>query len=54
MRKQGKFVTSFWSKAAQSLPAPVRRRYLPQLQAAEGFELALDRAIEFFSRRQAR
>ena len=53
MRKQKEFVTAFWSKASQSLPAPVRKRYLPQLKAAEGFELALDRAIEFFTRRTA-
>lgn len=53
MRKHKEFVTAFWSKASQSLPSAVRKRYLPQLKAAEGFELALDRAIEFFTRRQA-
>lgn len=53
MRKNKEFVTSFWNRAAASLPAAVRKRYLPQLKAAEGFELALDRAVEFFTRRSA-
>ncbi|HET7764306.1 MAG TPA: hypothetical protein VFK92_04380 [Burkholderiales bacterium] len=53
MRKHKEFVTAFWNRAAASLPAAVRKRYLPQLKAAEGFELALDRAIQFFTRRTA-
>ena len=54
MRRNKEFVTSFWNRAAASLPTAVRKRYLPQLKAAEGFELALDRAVEFFTRRSAR
>jgi hypothetical protein len=53
MRKHKEFATSFWNRAAASLPTVVRKRYLAQLKAAEGFELALDRAIEFFTRRTA-
>jgi hypothetical protein len=37
------FVTPFWRAASRSLPPPVRRRYLSQLQAAERWDLALDR-----------
>jgi hypothetical protein len=37
------FVTPFWRSVSQSLPQAVRKRYLPQLQSAEGFDLALDR-----------
>jgi len=37
-------VTPFWRSVSQSLPEPVRKRYLPELKAAEGFDLALDRA----------
>jgi hypothetical protein len=42
--------TSFWQKAAQSLPAPYRARYLAQFEHAERFELALDALVELFSR----
>jgi len=37
------FVTPFWKSVSQSLPEPVRKRYLPELMAAEGFDLALER-----------
>jgi hypothetical protein len=37
------FVTPFWESVSQSLPEPVRKRYLPELEAAEGFDLALER-----------
>jgi hypothetical protein len=50
MRKHKEFATSFWGRASKSLPASVRERYKPQLKSAERFELALDRAIEFFRR----
>ena len=39
-------VTPFWRSVSESLPAPVRKRYLPELQAAEGFDLAIDRAAD--------
>ena len=51
MRKRNQFETRFWSSAFKSLPSGVRQRYLPQLKAAEGFELALDRVIALFSHR---
>lgn len=53
MRKRNEFVTSFWSRASKSLPASVRDRYKSQLKSAERFDLALDRAIELFTRRPA-
>ena len=40
--------TSFWKKAANSLPAPVRARYLGYFEDAERQELALDAVIEAF------
>jgi hypothetical protein len=42
--------TKFWKDAAASLPAPVRARYMRDLERAERWELALDRAIELVSR----
>jgi hypothetical protein len=54
MRNRKEFATSFWNSASKSLPAAVRKRYAPQLKSAERFELALDWAIEFFTRRPAR
>jgi hypothetical protein len=53
MRKHNEFTTPFWNKASKSLPASVRQRYKSQLQAAEGFELALERIIGLFSHRSA-
>jgi len=53
MRKNREFVTSFWNRASRSLPASVRQRYAPQLKSAERLELALDRAIEFLTRRSS-
>lgn len=44
------FVTSFWQRAYESLPAQVRGQYLTQMKAAEGWELALNEAIQFWSR----
>ena len=41
--------TAFWSKAANSLPASVRGRYVRQFERAERWELALDSVVEFFS-----
>jgi hypothetical protein len=42
--------TPFWKRAASSLPAHIRARHIGQLQAAERWELALDRALEAWSR----
>ena len=42
--------TPFWKKAAASLPAHIRARHIGQLEAAERWELALDGAIEVWSR----
>lgn len=46
--------TRFWRQAANSLPAPVRARYLAHFEDAERFELALDAVAEtwkLFTRR---
>ncbi len=43
-------VTPFWQRAARSLPAHVRERYIGQLARAERWELALDGWIELVSR----
>jgi hypothetical protein len=48
MRKE--FVTSFWQRAYESLPAGVRGQYLTQMKAAERWELSLQAAIEIASR----
>jgi hypothetical protein len=42
--------TPFWKKAAASLPAQIRSRYTSQLEQAERWELALDSAIEGWTR----
>ena len=42
--------TAFWRKAAQSLPEGTRRRYLPDLEGAEHFELVLDGLAELAQR----
>ena len=44
------FRTPFWRAAFESLPPVAQRRYLPELQAGERFELALDAAILLCSR----
>ena len=48
MRKE--FVTPFWQRAYDSLPAQVRGQYLTQMKAAESWELSLGEAIELISR----
>jgi hypothetical protein len=48
MRKE--FVTAFWQKAYEKLPAGVRAQYLTQMKAAERWELSLKSIIEFASR----
>jgi len=42
--------TAFWRNAAASLPARVQERYMADIERAERWELALERAIEVFSR----
>jgi len=42
--------TAFWKKAAASLPAAVRERYVGEFERAERWELALEGAIELLSR----
>ena len=48
MRKE--FVTAFWQKAYEKLPAGVRGQYLTQMKAAESWELALGDVIQLWSR----
>ena len=45
--------TPFWKRAAASLPANIRARHIGQLEAAERWELALDGALETWSRVKA-
>jgi hypothetical protein len=42
--------TTFWKDAAASLPAHVRARHIADLERAERWELALDRAFEVLAR----
>ena len=51
--RDSKFKTKFWRDAAARLPAEVRERHLVELQRAERWELALDRAFERFARVKA-
>jgi hypothetical protein len=48
MRKE--FVTPFWQRAYDSLPAGTREQYITQMQGAERWELAIAGAIELLSR----
>jgi len=45
--------TPFWRKAAASLPANIRARHISAIEQAERWELALDGAIEAWSRVKA-
>ena len=47
---RNEFVTSFWQRAYDSLPAGVRVQYLTQMKAAERWELSLQSIIELVSR----
>jgi hypothetical protein len=47
---RNEFVTPFWQRAYDSLPAQVRGQYLTQMKAAEGWELALNELIQLGSR----
>ena len=51
--RDSKFKTKFWRDAAARLPVEVRERHLAELQRAERWELALDRAFERFARVKA-
>jgi hypothetical protein len=42
--------TKFWRDAAAALPPQVRARYLADIERAERWELALDRAFEAWAR----
>ena len=45
--------TPFWKNAAASLPSHVRARHISAIEQAERWELALDGAIEAWSRVKA-
>jgi hypothetical protein len=45
--------TAFWKRAAQSLPAAYRDRYVTYLVRAERFDVALEALIEFFGAKKA-
>jgi hypothetical protein len=47
---RNEFVTSFWQRAYESLPAGVRGQYLTQMKAAERWELSLQAILVFVSR----
>jgi hypothetical protein len=47
---RNEFVTSFWQRAYESLPAQVRGQYLTQIKAAERWELVLGDVIQLASR----
>jgi hypothetical protein len=44
------FVTKFWQRAYEQLPAGTREQYVTQMQAAERWELALGDVIQVWSR----
>ena len=48
MRKE--FVTPFWQRAYEGLPAEIRAQYLAQIQSAERWELATNALISALSR----
>ena len=45
--------TAFWQNAARSLHPSIRRRHLADFEHAERWELALDAAVEGWSRAKA-
>jgi len=47
---RNEFVTRFWQRAYESLPAGVRGQYLTQMKAAERWELSLKSFLEFAAR----
>ena len=48
MRNQ--FVTAFWQRAYEGLPAEIRAHYLTQIQSAERWELAIAAVFSTLSR----
>ena len=50
---RNEFVTHFWQRAYESLPAGVRSQYLTQMKAAESWELSIAAFIEIASRVKA-
>ena len=48
--KNAEFVTPFWQRAYEGLPAEVRAQYLTQIKAAERWELTLGDALQLWSR----
>jgi hypothetical protein len=44
------FVTPFWQRAYDSLPAEVRAQYFTQIKAAERWELGLADLLQAWSR----
>ena len=47
---RNEFVTTFWQRAYERMPAGAREQYITQMLAAERWELALGDAIEIYSR----
>ena len=47
---RNEFVTQFWQRAYESLPAGVRGQYLTQMKTAERWELSLQALIELGKR----
>jgi hypothetical protein len=47
------FKTRFWRDALESLPEPLRHRYVLQMKAAERWELRLGALIQAWSRAKA-
>lgn len=47
---RNEFVTPFWQRAYERMPAGTREQYFTQMQAAERWELALGDAIKLWSR----
>ncbi len=45
--------TAFWRNAYQSLPEPIRHRYLGYIERAERWDLAIDGIIDAASRTKA-
>lgn len=50
---RNEFVTHFWQRAYESLPAGVRGQYLTQMKAAERWELSIAAFLELASRVKA-
>jgi hypothetical protein len=50
VKNAAEFVTPFWQRAYESLPAEVRAQYLTQIKAAEQWELAVGDALQLWSR----